>query len=156
MIDYAKNIQAFYERDDYKALAGQSGATAVEASFKDLTYVPRKKEGKPDSVKVTYHCGMVTVSEWLCPDHGGYAASRYKARMTALGATAVTTDQALAEASKSWTVPDKIKIKPRADDPRFNEIVQLDYSGGRKPKPVGQDLSWDGDIPEDEDIDIPF
>ena len=29
MIDYAKNIQAFYERDDYKALAGQSGATAV-------------------------------------------------------------------------------------------------------------------------------
>ena len=29
-------------------------------------------------------------------------------------------------------------------------------NGGRKPKPVGQDLSWDGDIPEDEDIDIPF
>ena len=124
----------------------------VDAAY----YARHKKEGKPDSVKVTYHCGMVTVSEWLCPDHGGGAASRYKARMTALGATAVTTDQALAEASKSWTVPDKIKIKPRADDPRFNEIVQLDYSGGRKPKPVGQDLSWDGDIPEDEEIDIPF
>lgn len=47
MIDYAKNIQAFYERDDYKALAGQSGATAVEASFKDLIYVPRKTKPLP-------------------------------------------------------------------------------------------------------------
>ena len=47
MIDYAKNIQAFYERDDYKALAGQPGATAVEASFKDLTYVPRKTKPLP-------------------------------------------------------------------------------------------------------------
>ena len=42
MTDYAKNIQAFYERDDYKALAGEHGASAVEVSFKDLTYVPRK------------------------------------------------------------------------------------------------------------------
>lgn len=47
MIDYAKNIQAFYERDDYKALAGQPGVTAVEASFKDLTYVPRKTKPLP-------------------------------------------------------------------------------------------------------------
>ena len=47
MTDYAKNIQAFYERDDYKALAGQAGATAVEASFKDLTYVPRKTKPLP-------------------------------------------------------------------------------------------------------------
>ena len=47
MTDYAKNIQAFYERDDYKALAGQPGATAVEASFKELTYVPRKTKPLP-------------------------------------------------------------------------------------------------------------
>lgn len=42
-----QNIQAFYERDDYKALAGQPGVTAVEASFKDLTYVPRKTKPLP-------------------------------------------------------------------------------------------------------------
>ena len=143
-----------------KAYGGAVLSSQVVAEWVDVDaayYARHKKEGKPDSVKVTYHCGMVTVSEWLCPDHGGYAASRYKARMTALGATALTTDQALAEASKSWTVPDKIKIKPRADDPRFNEIVQLDYSGGRKPKPVGEDLAWDGDIPQGADLDdIPF
>ena len=47
MIDYAKNIQAFYERDDYKALVGEHGASAVEVSFKDLTYVPRKTKPLP-------------------------------------------------------------------------------------------------------------
>jgi hypothetical protein len=72
--------------------------------------------------------------------------------MAALGAKAETTADALIEAAKFWTVPTRIKIKPRADDPRFDEIVQLDYSAGRKPAPVGETLAWDGDLPDDEDI----
>jgi len=96
------------------------------------------------------------VNEWLCPDHGGYAESRYRARMGALGATAEKTDDALAEAPLSWTMPTRIKIKPRANDPRFDEIVQLDYSEGRKPKGPGEDLSWDGDAKEMEWDEIPF
>lgn len=34
MIDYAKNIQAFYERDDYKALAGQPGQLLLKQASK--------------------------------------------------------------------------------------------------------------------------
>jgi DNA repair protein RadD len=52
----------------------------------DVEYKRHKKDGKPDSVRVIYKCGLQYVSEWLCPDHGGYAASRYVARMPALGA----------------------------------------------------------------------
>jgi DNA repair protein RadD len=37
----------------------------------DVLYARHCKEGKPDSVKVTYYCGLTGVSEWLCPDHGG-------------------------------------------------------------------------------------
>lgn len=122
----------------------------------DVFYQRHKKAGKPDSVKVTYHCGIVTQNEWLCPDHGGYAASRYKARMAALGATAETTDGALDEAHLRWTIPNRIKIRPRADDPRFDEIVQLDYSGGRKPKPPGQDISWENDDGKEDWLDLPF
>lgn len=133
-----------------------SQVVAEWADVDSVTYARHKKEGKPDSIKVTYHCGMKAVSEWLCPDHGGYAASRYKARKSALGAEADTTDDALAEAPKVWTVPGRIKIKPRADDPRFDEITQLDYSAGIKPKPVGQTLSWDGEIPDYDDTEIPF
>jgi len=94
----------------------------------EVSYGRWKKEGKPDSLRVTYYCGMTRISEWLCPDHGGYAASRYHARMGVLGATAMTTDDALDECD-DWTVPSRIKVKP---DGKFHKIEQLDY----KPKEV--------------------
>lgn len=90
----------------------------------EVSYGRWKKEGKPDSLRVTYYCGMTRISEWLCPDHGGYAASRYHARMGVLGATAMTTDDALDECD-DWTVPSRIKVKP---DGKFHKIEQLDYS----------------------------
>jgi hypothetical protein len=68
---------------------------------------------------------------------------------------ALTTTEALTEAPVSWTIPSRIKIKPRANDPRFHEIVQLDYSDGRKPPPPGEELAWDG--ADDLELeDIPF
>ena len=124
-----------------------------------VAYARHKKAGKPDSIKVSYMCGLKTINEWLCPDHGGYAASRYTARKAALGADAASTDDALSEAQMSWTIPARIKIKPRIDDPRFDEIVQLDYSAGRKPEPQGEALSWDAnpnDWRSEIGEDIPF
>lgn len=137
------------------AYSGAVLSTQVVAEWvdvDDVVYQRHKKNGKPDSVKVSYFCGIKTINEWLCPDHGGYAASRYQARMPALGATAMTTEHALAESMVSWTIPTRIKVKPRADDPRFDEIVQLDYSEGRKPKPPGQDMSWDEESSFEEEI----
>jgi DNA repair protein RadD len=109
----------------------------------DVMYARHRKEGKPDSVKVTYYCGLTGVSEWLCPDHGGYAASRYTSRRSALGASATTTQQALDECS-FWITPSRIKVKPSSHDPRFKEIVQLDYSQEKKREKV--DFSY-SDIP---------
>jgi DNA repair protein RadD len=142
-------------KNAYGGAVLSSQVVAEWVDVESVTYQRHKKEGKPDSIKVSYHCGLKVINEWLCPDHGGYAASRYRARMPALGAMAESTDAALAEAPKVWTQPTRIKIKPRADDPRFDEIVQLDYSEGRKPAPIGETLSWDGELP-DEIEDIPF
>jgi hypothetical protein len=133
---------------DEKAYSGavlSSQASAEWVDVDDVEYKRHQKDGKPDSVRVIYKCGLQYVSEWLCPDHGGYAESRYVARMPALGAKALTTTEALTEAPVSWTIPSRIKIKPRANDPRFFEIVQLDYSEGRKPPPPGEELAWDED-----------
>ena len=121
-----------------KSYSGAMLSTQVEAEWMDVdavSYDLHQKEGKPDSVKVTYTCGMVRVSEWLCPDHGGYAASRYQARMKVLGSTATNTIDAILECTM-WNWPSRIRIKPRADNPKFNEIVQLDYSAAmlRAPK----------------------
>ena len=110
-----------------KAYSGAMISTQVQAEWvivDDVGYSRWRKEGKPDSIRVTYYCGLIKVSEWLCPDHGGYAAERYIKRMVALGATATTTEEAITECD-TWIKPSKIKVKP---NDKFHDIVQLDYS----------------------------
>lgn len=111
----------------HKSYGGAILSSQVEDEWLDVTnlwYERWKKEGKPDSIRVTYVCGMTRISEWLCPDHGGYAASRYQARMPALKATATTTNDALEEC-EVWVKPSRIKVRP---DGKYHKIVQLDYS----------------------------
>lgn len=139
-----------------KAYGGAVLSSQVQAEWVDVgrvDYFRHKKVGKPDSIKVTYQTGIAFISEWLCPDHGGYAASRYHARMKALGATAMTTDDALQECD-AWNWPNRIKVKPNPNNAKFMEIVQLDYSqpNPAQPKdaPVTAAYEW-------EDMDeIPF
>ena len=95
----------------------------------DVSYGRWQKEGKPDSIRVTYYCGMTRLSEWLCPDHGGYAASRYTARKPALGAKADSTSRALMECA-DWVKPSRILVKP---DGKYFQIVQLDYEQKKPP-----------------------
>lgn len=38
-----------------------------------IAYSLHNKEGKPDSMKVTYRVGLQTFSEWICFDHTGWA-----------------------------------------------------------------------------------
>ena len=39
-----------------------------------VVYRIHKKKGKPDSMKVTYYAGLRRFNEYICLDHGGYAA----------------------------------------------------------------------------------
>jgi DNA repair protein RadD len=110
-----------------KAYSGAMISTQVQAEWVDVDdvgYSRWRKEGKPDSIRVTYYCGLIKVSEWLCPDHGGYAAERYQKRMPSLGASAMTTEDAMLECDH-WIKPRRIKVKP---NDKFHDIVQLDYS----------------------------
>jgi DNA repair protein RadD len=38
-----------------------------------ISYRKHHKKGKPDSLKVTYHCGLNRFSEWICFEHNGFA-----------------------------------------------------------------------------------
>jgi len=42
-----------------------------------VLYDIHKKNARPDTLKVTYYCGLFTISEYICADHSGYA--KYKA-----------------------------------------------------------------------------
>ena len=110
-----------------KAYSGAMISTQVEAEWVDVDdvgYSRWRKEGKPDSIRVTYYCGLIKVSEWLCPDHGGYAAERYTKRKPSLGATASSTEDAMQECD-TWIKPKRIKVRP---NDKFYDIVQLDYT----------------------------
>ena len=110
-----------------KAYSGAMISTQVQAEWvnvDDVGYSRWRKEGKPDSVRVTYYCGLIKISEWLCPDHGGYAAERYHKRMPSLGASAISTEEAMMECDH-WIKPRRIRVKP---NDKFYDIVQHDYS----------------------------
>lgn len=38
----------------------------------DVTYARHTKPGSPNSLRVTYHCGLSTYREWVCIEHTGY------------------------------------------------------------------------------------
>ena len=52
-----------------------------------ITYSRHEKPGKPPSLRVDYHCGLVRHSEWICFEHTGYARQKavawWRARSTA-------------------------------------------------------------------------
>lgn len=111
-----------------KSYGGAILSTQVQMEWLDVEDVFYQrwegKAGKRDTLRVTYDCGLLRVSEWLCPDHGGYAAERYKARLPSLGGQALTLDDAILEA-RDWVKPSRIRVKP---DGKFHQIVQFDYT----------------------------
>jgi DNA repair protein RadD len=55
------------------------------------------KPGKPPSLRVDYRCGLVSVREWVCPEHDGYPQRRYREWAAQVGVPAVdTVNEALA------------------------------------------------------------
>jgi len=48
----------------------------VWAEVDSVKYVRHRKEGKPDSMRVEYRCGLMKYSEWVCLDHPGYAGMK--------------------------------------------------------------------------------
>lgn len=111
-----------------KSYGGAMLSTQVQMEWLDVEDVFYQrwegKAGKRDTLRVTYYCGVLRVSEWLCPDHGGYAAERYKARLPSLGGQALTVDDAILEA-RDWVKPSQIRVKP---DGKYHQIVQFDYT----------------------------
>jgi len=134
----------------YKGAVTSDQVQSVWADVDHVSYSRHRKEGKPDSIKVSYLCGFIMVNEWLCPDHGGYAADRYEKRMPSLGATALTTDDALIEC-QDWIQPSRIKLRPNG---KYHDIMQLDYKpGARNERAAPATTGW---RPSHDDDSIPF
>jgi DNA repair protein RadD len=71
-IEFPRGIKIMSQASMQDIIAGLT--PKIETYGVDLvTYQIHKKEGKPDSMRVTYHCGLRRFKEYICLDHGGYA-----------------------------------------------------------------------------------
>lgn len=114
--------------------------------IEDVMYSVHKKAGKPDSLKVTYVCGIGVKSEWVCLAHEGYA--RKKAvkwwNDRASGDAPLTAQEAIAR-KEDIKRPIRISVKPEG---KYERIVGYEDSPPVKEEPIRPSL-----VEDDEDID---
>lgn len=127
-------IQCGYEFPPPKSKIGHTASEAAVLSTQlrveaypvtGVSYYRHKKEGKPDTVRVEYQCGLVrTFNEWICLQHSGYA--REKACMwwrKAAGTTPPTTVTAALERVGELKQPREIRVKKIG---KYHEIVGVE------------------------------
>ena len=84
----------------------------------DIKYSRHKKKDSPDSVKVSYICGMRIFNEWIPIEHEGYARNKAIQWLADRNAKAINVDEILYE-SKQYPVPKTITVDETDKYPRI-------------------------------------
>lgn len=111
-----------------------------EYEVESVSYHLHQKEGKPDSMRVSYLCGIRTHKEWVCFSHTGYA--RHKAegwwmqRRKNGEAIPISTYEALLQiggGKAKLRAPVKVKV---SESGKYPEIVGFEFAkdGETEPK----------------------
>jgi DNA repair protein RadD len=94
-------------------------STQIQAEWipvKNVIYSLHSKPGKPSSMRVSYMCGLVIHSEWICFDHIGYprqkAESWWKRRSEAPIPANSEAAMATIEAYGMPRKPTEIQVRP--------------------------------------------
>ncbi|WP_067518606.1 DEAD/DEAH box helicase [Endozoicomonas ascidiicola] len=71
----------FPEREKHDPVASDAALLSAQVEpqwleVDEVVYSIHEKFGKPPSVQVLYRCGLKTVREWACFQHGGYARQK--------------------------------------------------------------------------------
>ena len=102
-----------------------------------ISYTQHTKQDKPDSIRVEYQCGLKCFSEWVCPEHEGFAKTKamgwwWKRSNGIL--MKPTTDECLNFIEQvGIKEPGAIQVKRNG---KFNEIVGHDFN--TRPKKADQ------------------
>ena len=123
---------------------------AIWVDVERVRYSRHFKTGKPDSLRVDYHCGLhESYSEWVCLEHYGYAKRQAKQWWKIHGGdrTVSTVDEALLLASGLKT-PSRIKI---LEDGKFWKIISYKFYGQRPIIEVEEPIYNTEPVPEMEE-----
>lgn len=90
-----------------------------------VTYQQWKKQGKPDSIKVTYHCGKKEFHEWVCLEHDRVAGAKARAwwrKFSGEQSVPATVASALEQTSNLKT-PLAIEVRVNSDFPEIRTHI---------------------------------
>ena len=100
-----------------------------------VSYTRHDKRGGRPSLKVTYSCGLVTYSEWVCFEHKGYARQKaadwWRKRAPGLPVP-LSVNEAIAQANR-LTRPSEISVRPSG---RYFEISGYRFDPCAKSTPA--------------------
>ncbi len=124
------------EKKMHEAKAAEKNILSAEPEklTVDDVYVSRhKKAGKPDSLRVTYRCGLTQVREWICLDHGGFPEKKargwWTVRFGREEARTITVDKALNDLflqSKLQAITNTITV--RRKNKKHYEVIDYELN----------------------------
>ena len=98
-------------------------------AVQSVSYHRHKKQGKPDSVRVEYQCGLRVYRDWWLPEHKGMPRTNTIKKLWKLGATCPdTTDELLSKADE-LPQPDQIMIRPEG---KYERVESVYFAGERE------------------------
>lgn len=87
-----------------------------------VTYEIHKKDGRPDSIRVNYYCGMRRFSHYVLPEHGGNPRRRSEDWWMRHGGGALPSTTAAARAAiDGLRVPSRIIVWMKKDYPEIKD-----------------------------------
>jgi DNA repair protein RadD len=121
--EFPREIKIVSKASDLPVLS--SGSPTHWVDVDSVKYTTHRKPGKPDSLKVTYHCGFLKYSDWVCLCHSGYAAEKARAwwQRRGGGKPPASIDEAISR-QHELTKPSSIHIKRNG---KFDEITSYKF-----------------------------
>ena len=93
-------------------------------NVKQTQYILYKKPGRPDSIQVTYNCGITRIKEWWTIDHPGYAGYKACHVVKHRGYLGPLTVNDVLKAAPNLKVPKKLLVD---FVPKFPNIVNVEF-----------------------------
>lgn len=123
-----------------------SHVETFEVTRADYAAHVSRDPSKPVSLKITYHCGFRVFNEWLCLEHGGFAAkkardawrlfeSAHRAQYSLPDEEEIVPPDTVAEALQRLeyiSVPRAVRVMVK---PKFSEVIGYDFDFTAKPAP---------------------
>jgi len=93
-----------------------------------VSYHRHQKQGKPDSVRVEYQCGLRIYRDWWLPEHKGMARTKTIKKLWKLGVQCPSSTDELLEMAERLPQPDQIMIRPEG---KYERVEAVHFAGER-------------------------